>query len=62
MTLKEIIKNWYHNWRRGISKKMFPNDPLTERQQLVFSAFVDGLNDNNCIRFLNCSDRNKDKI
>ena len=56
MNIKEFFKNWYENQRKSISKKMFPNDVLTQRQQLMFSAFVDALNDNNCVRFLNVPD------
>lgn len=36
---------------------MYPDDTLSERQQLVFSIFVDGLNDDNCIRFLSTDDK-----
>ena len=57
MNIKEI----YRNWKNSIDKRMHPNDVLTQRQQLVFSAFVDGLNDNNCIRFLSVDDGTYDK-
>ena len=61
MNIKEIFINWYENWKLSIHKRMHPNDILTERQKLVFSAFVDGLNDNNCIRFLSVDDGTYDK-
>jgi hypothetical protein len=52
MNLKEYIKTRYKNWRSSINKRMYPNDVLTDRQKLVFSVFVDALNDSNCVRFL----------
>lgn len=55
------IKNWYQNWKNSINKKMHPDDILTDRQKLVFSIFVDALNDSNCVRFLDVDQGGIDK-
>jgi len=56
MNIEIWIKDVYHNWRKTINKKMHPDDVLTDRQKLVFSIFVDALNDSNCVRFLDVED------
>ncbi len=56
MNIGYWIKDVYHNWRKTINKKMYPDDALTDRQKLVFSIFVDALNDSNCVRLLDIED------
>lgn len=61
MNIRYWIRDIYHNWRKNINKKMYPDDVLTDKQRLVFSIFVNALNDSNCIRLLDIEDRGLDK-
>lgn len=53
------MRNFLNKWRLSIQKKMYPDDILTEKQQIGLDIFITGLNDDNLIRFLNADD-NKD--
>lgn len=42
-------------------KKLYPDDNLSDRQKICLDIFVTGLNDDNCIRFLNIEGNGIDK-
>lgn len=55
------FKRWKLKWSNSIEKKLYPDDILTERQQIGLDIFTNSLNDNNCVRMLNIPGLDEDK-